>query len=126
LSIRSSSAQLRTERASDIHFETTGGDMVVRMRIDGRLHRIMTVPSDLVEPVVSRLKVMGKLDIVERRVPQDGRAVREAARARGSGSPDLSTLPTIYGEKVVLRLLGTGDTLLTRQGIGIPAYENES
>ena len=66
---------------------------------------------------------MGKLDIVERRVPQDGRAV---LKVRGK-EVDLriSTLPTIYGEKVVLRLLGTGDTLLTRQGIGIPAYENE-
>ncbi len=111
------------EKASDIHFETTGGDMVIRMRIDGRLHRIMTVPSDLIEPVILRLKVMGKLDIVERRVPQDGRAV---LKVRGK-EVDLriSTLPTIYGEKVVLRLLGTGDTLLTRQGIGIPAYENE-
>jgi type IV pilus assembly protein PilB len=112
-----------TEKASDIHFEPTGGDLIIRMRIDGRLHRIMAVPHDLIEPVISRLKVMGKMDIVERRIPQDGRAV---LKVHGK-EVDLriSTLPTIYGEKVVLRLLGTGDTQLTRAGIGIPAYENE-
>jgi type IV pilus assembly protein PilB len=111
-----------TERASDIHFETTSGDMVVRMRIDGRLHRIMTVPSDLVEPVVSRLKIMGKMDIVERRVPQDSRA---GVKLHGRETDlRLSTLPTIYGEKVVVRLLGTGETNLTREGIGIPPAEN--
>lgn len=112
-----------TEKASDIHFEPTGGDMIIRMRIDGRLHRIMAVPSDLIEPVISRLKVMGKMDIVERRMPQDGRAVLKVREKEVDLR--ISTLPTIYGEKIVLRLLGAGDTELTRVGIGIPAGENE-
>lgn len=110
------------EHASDIHFEPTEGDMTIRMRIDGRMHKILTVPKDLCDAVSSRLKVMGHMNIVEKRTPQDGRAM-----LRIQGNPidmRLSTIPTIHGEKTVIRLLGTGEAELTREGIGIPASEN--
>ncbi|MEE0955968.1 MAG: GspE/PulE family protein [Eubacterium sp.] len=110
------------ERASDIHFEPTKGDMVIRMRIDGRLHKILTVPSELQDSVVSRLKIMSRLNIVEKRVPQDGRAmIRLKSR---DIDMRLSTLPTIYGEKIVVRILGTEEGMLDRKGIGIPPAEN--
>ena len=63
------------ERASDIHLEPQDGEMVVRMRIDGLLHRMLTVPANLQNTVISRLKIMGGMNISERRVPQDGRAM---------------------------------------------------
>lgn len=106
-----------SENCSDIHFEPTAGDMQIRMRIDGRLHRILNIPADLKDSVVSRLKVMAHMDIVERRIPQDGRiAMRLKDR---NVDMRVNTLPTIFGEKVVIRLLGKDDKMLTRQGIGM-------
>jgi type IV pilus assembly protein PilB len=111
-----------TENASDIHFEPTAGDMVVRMRVDGMLHRTLTIPKDLKDPVISRLKVMSRMNISERRIPQDGAAM---VTVQGKDiDMRFSTLPTIYGEKVVLRLLGTDRELLTRSGIGLPDDES--
>lgn len=110
-----------SENASDIHFEPTEEEMVVRMRIDGQLHRIMTIPSELKDSVVSRLKIMSQLDIVEKRIPQDGRAVMHL---RGKDMDmRISTLPTLYGEKVVIRILKRNEETLNRRGIGIPAVE---
>lgn len=106
-----------TEKASDIHFEPGEGDMAVRMRIDGTLHNILTIPRDLQDSVLSRLKVMAMLDIAERRVPQDGRC--EFHLKNIGIDLRMSTLPTIYGEKVVLRLLMRDDNLLDRSGIGM-------
>lgn len=111
------------EKASDIHVEPTEDEMIIRMRIDGRLHKVLTVPKDLRDAVVSRLKVMGRMNIVEKRIPQDGRAM---IRLKDHEIDlRLSTLPTIYGEKVVVRLLGTEGQMLTRKGIGIPESENK-
>lgn len=70
------------ENASDIHFEPSVDDMHVRMRIDGRLHNIINIPKDIQDSVISRLKIMGRMNLVERRIPQDGRA-----RIRFRGSP---------------------------------------
>lgn len=96
--------------------------MVVRMRIDGQLHRIMTIPSELKDSVISRLKIMSRLDIVEKRIPQDGRAVMHL---RGKDiDMRISTLPTLYGEKVVIRILKRNEETLNRRGIGIPAVED--
>lgn len=77
--------------------------MVVRMRIDGLLRRILTVPSGLQNTVISRLKIMGGMNIAEHKIPQDGHAIQSV---RGH-SLDLriSSMPTVYGEKMVLRLL---------------------
>ncbi len=111
-----------TENASDIHWEPTEGDMNIRMRIDGRLQKILTIPRNLQDAVLSRLKIMSRLDIVEKRVPQDGRA-----RLRIKGQDiDLrvSTLPTIYGEKIVIRLLKRDGDKLNRRGIGLPESED--
>ena len=111
-----------SENASDIHFEPTEEEMVVRMRIDGQLHRIMTIPSELKDSVISRLKIMSQLDIVEKRIPQDGRAVMHL---RGKDiDMRISTLPTLYGEKVVIRILKRNEETLNRRGIGIPAVED--
>lgn len=110
------------EDASDIHFEPSSEDMRIRMRIDGRLRTILTVPQELQDSVVARLKVMSRMNIVERRIPQDGRASLEVDGCL----LDLrvSTLPTIFGEKVVIRLLSQNPGMLVRSGIGIPEHES--
>ena len=90
--------------ASDVHIEPALHDLQVRMRVDGVLRDYTRVPKWLHGPVVSRLKILAKLDIAERRLPQDGR-VNVQYQGR---SIDLrvSTLPTHFGEKMVLRVLG--------------------
>ena len=112
-----------TEDASDIHFEPTSGDMNVRMRIDGNLHNILQIPKDLQDSVISRVKIMGRMDIAERRIPQDGRS---GVRIK-SKDIDLriSTLPTIYGEKIVIRLLGRDSQMLERTGIGMQEHDSK-
>ncbi|MCR5009166.1 MAG: Flp pilus assembly complex ATPase component TadA, partial [Oribacterium sp.] len=91
------------ENASDIHWEPSEKELVIRMRIDGHLHRILTIPHNLMEPVISRLKIMSRMDIIERRVPQDGRA---RVRIKGKDIDlRISTLPSIYGENIVIRIL---------------------
>lgn len=110
------------EHASDIHWEPTDGDLIIRMRIDGRLHKILTIPRNLMEPVISRIKIMSRLDIIERRVPQDGRA---KVRVKGHNIDlRVSTLPSIYGENIVIRILRRDGSNLTRRGIGIPEKED--
>ena len=87
------------ERASDIHLEPQEGEMVVRMRIDGLLRRILTVPADLQNTVISRLKIMGGMNIAEHKIPQDGHAM---LRVKGSEIDlRISSMPTVYGEKIV-------------------------
>jgi type IV pilus assembly protein PilB len=91
--------------ASDIHFEPRVDELTVRMRVDGVLRKIMGVPPKLQSGILARLKILADLDIAERRVPQDGRfSVR-----LGTKKLDLraAILPTVFGEKVVLRLLDT-------------------
>ncbi len=106
-----------TERASDIHLEPRSGEMVVRMRIDGLLRRVLSVPSELQDSVISRLKIMGGMDIAERRVPQDGRA---NMHVKGSEIDlRLSTLPTLYGEKIAIRILDKSAQLLDAAAIGL-------
>lgn len=105
------------EKASDIHLEPHKDEMVVRMRIDGILHKILTVPSELQNTVISRLKVMGGMNISEHKIPQDGHAMINV-----KGTPvdlRLSVMPTVYGEKVVLRLLEQSTGKITRESIGI-------
>ena len=105
------------ERASDIHLEPGESDLRIRMRIDGVLHDILTVPRELQAAVLARLKIMSGMDIAERRIPQDGRFnVRIAGR-----DIDLrvSTLPTVYGEKVVVRLLEKTGMLQNPEAIGL-------
>lgn len=108
------------ERASDIHLEPQEGEMVVRMRIDGLLRRVLTVPAELQSTVISRLK----MDIAERKVPQDGHAM---LRVKGSEIDlRISSMPTVYGEKIVLRLLNKTSQLLSRDAIGLEGDDLES
>jgi type IV pilus assembly protein PilB len=92
-------------RASDLHLEPTENDMRVRFRIDGVLHEIDKVPHSVQSGLISRLKIMSNVDITERRLPQNGRIT---VRLNGR-NVDLrtATLPTVWGEKVVLRVLDT-------------------
>jgi type IV pilus assembly protein PilB len=90
--------------ASDIHFEPEARELVVRARIDGVTRRLTTIPKAMQAAVISRLKIMGELDIAERRLPQDGRV-----SIRFAGHPmdlRIAVLPTTYGEKVILRIIG--------------------
>ena len=105
------------ERASDIHLEPREGEMAVRMRVDGILRNVLTVPRNLQGSVISRLKVMSGMNTSERKIPQDGRA---NVRVKQSDIDlRISTLPTIYGEKMVIRLLDKSSQILTPQGIGL-------
>jgi len=108
------------DRASDIHIEPTERDLRVRFRIDGVLHEIMRTPRSITNAVVSRLKIMADIDIAERRRPQDGRiSLRVSGRQLDLR---VSTLPTIYGEKVVMRLLDTATALLELEDLGFSPY----
>ncbi len=112
-----------TERASDIHVEPREEDLRVRMRIDGMMREILTIPRDLQSSVISRLKIMAGLDISERRIPQDGRFnVRVKSK-----DIDLrvSTLPTVYGEKIVARLLDKTGGRITKEAIGLTGSDLE-
>ena len=93
-------------RASDLHLEPAEHDLRMRYRIDGVLHEIESVPKAVQSAMLSRLKIMSGLDITERRVPQNGRITMQL----GSRAVDLrtATLPTVWGEKIVLRVLDTG------------------
>jgi type IV pilus assembly protein PilB len=105
-----------SERASDLHVEPTEKDVRVRFRVDGVLHEVMRSPKNIQGGLISRLKVMADMNIAERRVPQDGRV---SLRVSGT-SVDLriATLPTVYGEKVVIRILNKESVLLRLGELG--------
>ena len=103
-------------RASDIHFEPFENRLIVRYRIDGVLHEVESPPRRLSAAVISRIKIMAMLDIAERRLPQDGRI-----RLRVHGKEiDLrvSTVPTMHGESVVMRILDKGGVALDFKRLG--------
>jgi type IV pilus assembly protein PilB len=104
------------DRASDIHLEPTERDLRVRFRIDGVLHEIMRSPKNIQSGVISRLKIMADINIAERRVPQDGRL---SVNAHGK-KIDLrvATLPTVWGEKVVMRVLDNTTAMLKLSDLG--------
>lgn len=105
------------EKASDIHMEPREDGLYVRMRIDGVLHQILTVPATLQNSIISRVKIISNLDIAERRIPQDGRATIKAAGVEMDMR--ISTLPTKYGEKLVIRFLEKSKDMLSSTGIGL-------
>jgi type IV pilus assembly protein PilB len=110
-------AQGIEEGASDIHFEPEGKDMRVRYRVDGILHDATTVPRRMVAGVTSRLKIMASLDIAEKRLPQDGRVGLTVA-----GHPvdiRMASLPSVKGEKVVLRILDKEQALIGLERLGM-------
>lgn len=112
-------AQSVDDSASDIHFEPQAKELVVRFRIDGVLHEIMSIPRRMQSGVISRLKIMAELDIAERRVPQDGRIGLNV----GGKAIDMrvASLPTVYGEKIVMRLLDKSNVMLDLEDLGFSA-----
>ena len=104
------------DRASDIHLEPTEQDLRVRYRIDGVLHEVMRSPKSIQSGVISRLKIMADINIAERRIPQDGRL---SVSAHGK-KVDLrvATLPTVWGEKVVMRILDNSTARLDLSELG--------
>jgi len=109
--------KLAVERsASDIHIEPRGSSTIVRIRVDGILRELMTMPSEYQSAVVSRIKILSNMDISERRVPQDGRFMMQLRGRRLDLR--ISTLPTHHGEKVVMRVLDPKSTLITLDQLG--------
>ena len=104
------------DRASDIHIEPAEKDVRVRYRIDGVLHEVMRSPKNIQAGVISRLKIMADINIAERRVPQDGRV--SAVIAGKAVDLRVATLPTVYGEKVVMRILDKSTALLQLADLG--------
>ncbi len=104
------------DRASDIHIEPTERDVRVRYRVDGVLHEVMRSPKAVQAGLVSRVKIMADLNIAEKRLPQDGRV----SAVIGGRQVDLrvATLPTVYGEKIVMRILDKGTALLDLKDLG--------
>jgi type IV pilus assembly protein PilB len=108
--------QAVSDRASDIHIEPAERDLRIRYRIDGVLHEVMRSPKNIQNGLLSRLKVMADINIAERRIPQDGRV----GLVVGGKAVDLrmATLPTVYGEKIVIRILDKTSALLKLEQLG--------
>jgi len=113
--------------ASDIHIEPYERDFRIRFRIDGVLYDVMHPPMKIRDPLISRLKIMAKLDISEKRLPQDGRIKIKVKIDNRSRELDfrVSTLPTLFGEKVVLRLLDKDKLMLDMTKLGFEAESLE-
>lgn len=110
--------------ASDLHFEPYEKRYRVRYRVDGILREVAAPPPGLANRLAARIKVLARLDIAERRVPQDGRIKLKVSRSR---AVDLrvSTCPTLYGEKIVMRVLDAGGGLLTIDKLGFDPPQRE-
>lgn len=114
--------------ASDVHFECYESLHRVRIRVDGQLKQLATLPASAWSALVSRLKVMAQLDITVKRLPQDGRLSWSMAQGLGSGRAQafrVSTIPTLYGEKVALRLLDTDASQLTLTQLGLMPQQHQ-
>ncbi len=109
------------ERASDIHLEPHEDELLVRMRVDGLMRDILNVPKNLQSAVISRLKVMGSMDISEKRIPQDGRA--NITIKQKTIDLRMSTLPTMFGEKLLIRLLDKDAQFLDKESIGLSGHD---
>ena len=110
--------------ASDIHFEPYEKTYRIRYRTDGILHEVSRPPVALAPRLAARLKVMSQMDISERRVPQDGRIKMRLSRTQAIDFR-VNTLPTIYGEKVVLRILDPASAQLGIEALGFEEYQRE-
>lgn len=106
--------------ASDLHLQPTADHLLVRQRVDGVLEAGQHLPMSLAKPLLSRVKVLGRMDVADRLVPQDGRMTLQI----GDRMIDvrISTIPTAYGERAVLRLLDTKQQLITVSDIGMPEH----
>lgn len=110
--------------ASDIHIEPSNSNTKIRMRIDGQLIEKMSVNSKIHNSLITRIKIMAKLDISEKRIPQDGRI--EINEGNKTFDLRVSTLPTVYGEKIVIRVLGGMANLLDLKKLGFNAINRHN
>ncbi len=110
--------------ASDIHFEPFEKMFRVRLRIDGVLREIAQPPVQLSGKIAARLKVMSRLDVSERRVPQDGRIKMRLSKTRAIDFR-MSTCPTLYGEKIVLRILDASSAMLGIDALGYESFQKD-
>ncbi len=115
--------QAVTRRASDIHIEPFKDHMEVRLRIDGVLRQVMTVPKEFESAITSRIKVMANLDITESRQPQDGRVMTVVEKR--PVDLRISTLPISFGEKTVIRILDKGSNQFELKKLGFRPYAEE-
>ena len=111
--------QAAEDGASDVHFEPQEDALLVRFRVDGVLNEVQRIPKRMMPGVVTRLKVLAKLDIAERRKPQDGRISLNAAAAGRTLDVRVATLPTVEGESVVMRLLDKSKKAPTLEELGM-------
>jgi type IV pilus assembly protein PilB len=111
--------QAAEDGSSDIHFEPQQDALVVRFRTDGVMHEVQRIPRKMSAGVLTRLKVLAKLDIAERRKPQDGRISLSAAAAGRLLDIRVATLPTVDGEKIAMRLLDKSKTAPTLEELGL-------
>ncbi len=111
------------EKASDIHFEPFETEFKIRYRVDGALYEMAPPPVHLALPILSRVKVMANMNIAERRIPQDGRIVKQV----GDKQVDMrvSSLPTQHGESVVCRILDRSSVNLDLPALGLPKHVND-
>jgi len=108
--------QAMRSKASDIHIEPSYNDIRVRFRIDGDLKEIMILPKSNLSAITTRVKIIGRMDIAEKRIPQDGRV--EMRFNDNEIDLRISTLPTVYGEKIVIRILDKSNFNYTKEGLG--------
>ncbi len=109
-------SQAVKDRASDIHVEPTEKEVVVRYRIDGHLRQVMTSPKNTQAAIISRIKIMSKMDIAEKRLPQDGRINMKVDNM--AIDIRVSSIPTVFGEKIVMRLLFKSNVLAKIETLG--------
>ena len=107
-----------TAGASDVHLQPTQEHLLVRLRVDGVLDQGRRIPVSLLRPLISRIKVIGRMDVAERLLPQDGRTSLKLAGR--SIDVRISTVPTAYGERAVLRLLDADRQLFAMESLGMP------
>ena len=117
-------SQAVREGASDIHMSPEKDYVQLRFRVDGKLHEVPAPPKSLFLPVVSRIKLISNLDIAVSRIPQDGRFTLQLQNREINIRT--STLPTIYGENVVMRLLDTSSGIYTLEQLGMPERDRDS
>ncbi|SDY47509.1 type II secretion system protein E (GspE) [Proteiniborus ethanoligenes] len=108
-------------KASDIHIEPSEKNIRIRYRVDGDLQEIMNLSNKSLMAIVTRIKIMGRMDIAERRIPQDGRIETEIEGR--DIDMRISTLPTVYGEKIVIRLLDREGFNFTKEDLGFSDYD---
>ncbi len=115
------------QRASDIHLEPRREAGAIRFRIDGVLHTVTQVPATVMGAMIARIKLLGRMDVVERRKPQDGRIKTRRPDAADAGNVEvemrLSTLPTAFGEKLVMRVFDPQTTRKSIDGLGFAPHD---